>query len=115
MKGSFDAQLKRRNMWHTLGKPGAPASQSIAERFMMTLKRKLNCYWRAAGVVSYFSRHTAQASSFGGCMAQASYFDTARRLASVLAQKARFVTTSKVRSCHKADFLVLVVLVYDTI
>ena len=53
-------------------------------------------------LVSYFSIHTGQASSFGGCMAQASYLDTARRLASFLAKKARFVTTSKVRSCHKA-------------
>ena len=38
-------------------------------------------------------------------MAQASYFDTARRLASFLAKKTRFVTTSKLlnfRSCHKA-------------
>eukprot|EP01050_Picozoa_sp_SAG11_P050137 SAG11_NODE_27772_length_329_cov_0.673913_1_plen_109_part_11 len=52
MKGSFDAQLKRRNIRHTFGKPRAPASQSIAERFMMTLKRKLNRYWRAAGVSS---------------------------------------------------------------
>ena len=41
-------------------------------------------------------------ASFGGCMAQASYFDTARRPVSFLAKKARFVTTSKVRSCHKA-------------
>ena len=53
-------------------------------------------------LVSYLVLHTGQASSFGGCMAQASYFDTARRLASFLAGKARFVTTSKVRSCHKA-------------
>ena len=52
MKGSFDSQLRRRNIRHTFGKPGAPASQSIAERFMMTLKRKLNRYWRAAGVSS---------------------------------------------------------------
>eukprot|EP01043_Picozoa_sp_COSAG02_P043896 COSAG02_NODE_3863_length_6129_cov_2.692869_5_plen_53_part_01 len=35
-------------------------------------------------LASYFSIHTDQASSFGGCMAQASYFDTARRLASFL-------------------------------
>ena len=35
-------------------------------------------------------------------MAQASYFDTARRLASFLAKKTRFVTTSTGRSCHKA-------------
>ena len=54
------------------------------------------------GLVSYFSIHTGQASSFGGCMAQASYLDTARRLASFLAKKARFVTTSNLRSCHKA-------------
>ena len=40
-------------------------------------------------------------------MAQASYFDTARRLASFLAKKPRFVTTSKVRSCHKACDTVL--------
>ena len=53
-------------------------------------------------LVSYFSIHAGQASSFGGCMAQASYLDTGRRLASFLAKKARFVTTSKVRSCHKA-------------
>ena len=33
-------------------------------------------------------------------MAQASYSDTARRPVSFLAKKARFVTTSKVRSCH---------------
>ena len=55
--------------------------------------------------VSYFSTHTGQVSSFGGCMAQASYFDTARRLASFLAKKPRFVTTSKLRSCHKAPCL----------
>ena len=35
-------------------------------------------------------------------MAQASYFDTARRPVSFLAKKARFVTTSNLRSCHKA-------------
>jgi transposase InsO family protein len=50
MKGRFDRELKRRNIRHTFGKPGAPASQSIAERYMMTLKRKLNRYWRAKGV-----------------------------------------------------------------
>ena len=48
-------------------------------------------------LVSYLVLHTGLVSSFGGCMAQASYFDTARRLASFLAKKARFVTTSKVR------------------
>ena len=53
-------------------------------------------------LVSYFVLHTGLVSSFGGCMAQASYFDTARRPVSFLAKKARFVTTSKVRSCHKA-------------
>ena len=60
-------------------------------------------------LVSYFSIHTDQASSFGGCMAQASYLDTGRRLASFLAKKSRFVTTSKlevvtkrVRDRHKA-------------
>ena len=57
-------------------------------------------------LVSYLILHTGQASSFGGCMAQASYLDTARRLASFLAKKARFVTTSKVRSCHKATMLI---------
>ena len=36
------------------------------------------------------------------CMALVSYLDTARRPVSFLAKKARFVTTSKVRSCHKA-------------
>jgi hypothetical protein len=50
MKGRFDRELKKRKIRHTFGKPGAPASQSIAERFMMTLKRKLNRYWRAKGV-----------------------------------------------------------------
>ena len=50
MKGRFDRELKKRKIRHTLGKPGAPASQSIAERYMMTLKRKLNRYWRAKGV-----------------------------------------------------------------
>ena len=40
-------------------------------------------------------------------MAQASYFDTARRPVSFLAKKARFVTTSKVRSCHKAGSLAI--------
>ena len=53
-------------------------------------------------LVSYFVLHTGLVSSFGGCMAQASYFDTARRPVSFLAKKARFVTTSNVRSCHKA-------------
>ena len=46
-------------------------------------------------LVSYFVLHTGLVSSFGGCMAQASYFDTARRPVSFLAKKARFVTTSK--------------------
>ena len=46
--------------------------------------------------------HGDLVSYFGGRMALVSYFDTARRLASFLAKKARFVTTSKVRSCHKA-------------
>ena len=45
-------------------------------------------------LVSYFVLHTGLVSSFGGCMAQASYFDTARRPVSFLAKKARFVTTS---------------------
>eukprot|EP01044_Picomonas_judraskeda_P012954 COSAG03_NODE_1909_length_3367_cov_9.998164_5_plen_80_part_00 len=45
-------------------------------------------------MVSYFVLHTDLVSSFGGCMAQASYFDTARRLSSFLAKKTRFVTTS---------------------
>ena len=49
-------------------------------------------------------RPTGLVSSFGGCMAQASYFDTARRPVSFLAKKARFVKTSKVRSCHKATY-----------
>mgnify|MGYP006879105252 CR=1 FL=1 len=53
-------------------------------------------------LVSYFVLHTGLVSSFGGCMAQASYFDTARRPVSFLAKKARFVTTSNLRSCHKA-------------
>ena len=54
-------------------------------------------------LVSYFVLHTGLVSSFGGCMAQASYFDTARRPVSFLAKKARFVTTSNLRSCHKAQ------------
>ena len=44
-------------------------------------------------LVSYFSMHTGQVSSFGGCMAQVSYLDTARRPVSLLAKKPRFVTT----------------------
>ena len=51
---------------------------------------------------SYFVLHTGQASSFGGCMTLVSYLDTARRSVSLLAKKARFVTTSNLRSCHKA-------------
>ena len=43
---------------------------------------------------TYLVLHTGLVSYFGGCMAQASYFDTARRLASFLAKKPRFVTTS---------------------
>ena len=54
-------------------------------------------------LVSYFSIHAGQASSFGGCMALVSYFDTARRPVSFLAKKPRFVTTSNLRSCHKAQ------------
>ena len=56
-------------------------------------------------LVSFLVLHAGQASSFGGCMAQASYFDTARRPVSFLAKKARFVTTSNLRSCHKATGL----------
>jgi hypothetical protein len=55
------------------------------------------------GLVSYFSTHTDQASSFGGCMALVSYLDPSRCRVSFLAKKARFVTTSNVRSCHKAS------------
>ena len=36
---------------------------------------------------------TVQVSSFGGCMAQVSYFNTARRPVPFLAKNARFVTT----------------------
>ena len=56
--------------------------------------------WR---LVPYFVLHTGMASSFGGCMAQASDLNAARRLVSFLAKTARFVTTSNVRSCHKAQ------------
>ena len=76
------------------------------ERFKETfLQRHGNLFGMSAlYLVSFLVLHTGLVSSFGGCMAQASYFDTARRLASFLAKKTRFVTTSKVRSCHKAEF-----------
>jgi hypothetical protein len=52
MLGRFSNELKRRKVRQTLGKPGAPASQSHAERLMMTLKRRMNRIWRARGVAT---------------------------------------------------------------
>ena len=77
---------------------GAPADR--AEKFRPGRSESYFCMH--GDLVSYLVLHTGQASSFGGCMALVSYLDTARRLASFLAKKPRFVTTSKVRSCHKA-------------
>ena len=45
-------------------------------------------------LVSVFGMHTGLVSSFGGCVVQVSYLDTARRPVSFLLKKARFVTTS---------------------
>ena len=63
---------------------------------------EVSSFRQCGRMVSYLYCITYLVSSFGGCMAQASHFDTARRPVSFLAKKARFVTTSNLRSCHKA-------------
>ena len=47
--GRFADELKRRGVRVTYGKPSAPASQALAERFMGTLKGRLKRYWQARG------------------------------------------------------------------
>ena len=47
--GRFANELKSRNVRITYGKPSAPASQALAERFMGTLKGRLKRWWQSRG------------------------------------------------------------------
>ena len=47
--GRFANELKSRNVRITYGKPGAPASQALVERWMGTFKGRLKRWWQSRG------------------------------------------------------------------